>query len=259
MSLTLTNIPRIMTARGWVKGAALMNRWFRGGPSTAPKYSVADTSTIRMSWILGFTRAKAVYDALVTDQIWANPAAQKEIARMLRKKSLLAPGAAKPFGNLADATENQHKDYVNFRAFTDGGYSGSYYGGYYGSYYGYSGYSSDVMDDLTAALGRFVFHAVVAGDVKANPATTGPVSYQVTIREVGIYVRDTYDFNGWQPLGFWDDSDNSVSSVNFFSGTYVSNESFRDWRTANSRGGDFEIFTDVQRIVLTKPVTFNIT
>jgi Family of unknown function (DUF6402) len=253
MSLTLINIPRIMSSRGWVKGAALMNRWFRNGPATAPRYTIADTITIRMDWILGFTRAKQVYDALIADAIWANPAAQKEIAKMLKRKTLPASGATKAFGNLSDTAQNQHNDYVNFRAFTDGGG----YGNYYGAYYGYYGYSSDVMDDLTAALGRFVFHAVVAGEVTAS-AGTGARTYQVTVREVGIYVRDTYDFNGSQPLGFWDDSDNSVSMLNFLSGTYVSNDSFRDWRAANHRGGDFEIFTDLRRIVLPRPAVFTI-
>ena len=256
MSLTLTNIPRIMTSHGWVKGAALMNRWFGSARATAPRYALADTSTIRMDWILRFPRAKQVYDALVADAIWANPAAQKEIAKMLKRQTLPAPGATRAFGNLLDATQNQHRDYVNFRAFTDGGAYGSYYNGYYGYYYGYS---SDIMDDLTAALGRFVFHVVVAGEVTASAASRSAPTYTVTIREVGVYVRDTYDFNGSQPLGFWDDSDNSVSMLNFLSGTYVSNESFRDWRTANHRGGDFEIFTDLRRIVLPRPVSFTIT
>ena len=253
MSLTLTNIPRIMTTHGWVKGAALMNRWFRGRPTRSPRYAVADTSTVRMDWMLRFARAKQVYDALVTDAIWANAAAQNEIAKMLKRQAFPATGTSKPFGNLSDATQNQHKDYVNFRAFTDGGAYGSYYNGYYGYYYGYS---SDIMDDLTAALGRFVFHVVVAGDVKAIAATKGAPTYQATIREVGIYVRDTYDSNGSQPLGFWDDAHNSVSTLNSLSGTYVNNESFRDWRTANHRGGDFEIFTDLRRIVLARPVSF---
>jgi Family of unknown function (DUF6402) len=249
MSLTLTNIPKIMNARGWTKGALLMQRWFNGSAVTAPTYTSPDTSTITMEWVLRFARAKSVYDQLVADQIWANAAAQKEIARMLRKKGLLVSGAAQTFGDLSNPTPSQHSDYVNFRAFTDGGYYGSYYGGYYG-------YSSNVMDDLTAALGRFVFHVVVAGDVQPNSSSKGASGFQVTIREVGIYVRDTYDFNGSQHLGFWDDSDNSVSPTNFLSGTRVSNESFRDWRAANRRGGDFLIFSDVKTIRLAKPFTF---
>ena len=191
----------------------------------------------------------------MTDAIWANPAAHKKLAKMLKGKSLPASGTTKSFGNLSDTTNNQHKDYVNFRAFTDGGS----YGNYYGAYYGYYGYWSDVMDDLTAALGRFVFHTVVAGDVTATAPSRGAPTHQVTICAVGIYARDTYDFNGSQPLGFWDDSDNSVSMLNFLSGTHVSNESFRDWRTANHKGGDFEIFTDLRRIVLPKPASFIIT
>jgi hypothetical protein len=252
MSLTLTNIPKIMQAKGWVKGALLMQYWFDGNATTAPAYTLPDTSTITMEWVLRFARAKVVYDQLVTDQIWTNAAAQNQITRMLRKKGLLVAGPARTFDDLSNSTQSQHTDYINFRPFTDGGYYGSYYGGYYG-------YSSDVMDDLTAALGRFVFHVVVAGDVQSNQSSKGAAGFQVTVREVGIYVRDTYDFNGSQPLGFWDDSDNSVSPTNFFSGTYVNNGSFRDWRTANGRGGDYLIFTDIKRIRLAKPFTFTTT
>lgn len=249
MSLTLTNIPRIMRSHGWVKGATLMDRWFRGFGAVAPRYGKPDDSTITMSWILGFSRAKQVYDTLITDRIWQNPAAQKEIARMLRRKGMFAMSGTRPFGQLGDPVPTQHADYVNFRPFTDGGYYGSYYGAYYG-------YSSDVMDDLTAALGRFTFHTVVGGEVTSSPFGKGPPSFTVSIDEVGVYVRDSYDFNGDQPLGFWDDSDNSVSAINFFSGDYVNNESFRDWRTANRRGGDFEIFTDMSRFSLATPFIF---
>ncbi len=42
----------------------------------------------------------------------------------------------------------------------------------------------------------------------------------------------------------------------FLSGTSVSNEEFRDWRTQNGRGGDFLVFSDVKRMVLNPPDTF---
>jgi hypothetical protein len=78
----------------------------------------------------------------------------------------------------------------------------------------------------------------------------------VTITDVGVYLRDSYDFNGDQHLGFWDDSDNSVSTLNFLSGTRVTNEDFRVWRNANGRGGDFLIYSDVWWTHLTTPDKF---
>ncbi|MEM9588053.1 MAG: DUF6402 family protein, partial [Planctomycetota bacterium] len=109
--------------------------------------------------------------------------------------------------------------------------------------------------DMVAAMGNFNFRVLVAGVVA--PATSGG-GHVVTIDEVGIYLRDSFDFEGSQHLGFWDDSDNSVSAINFLSGTRVTNKSFRDWRTANQRGGDFLVYSDLRRIPLTRPDSFRI-
>jgi hypothetical protein len=39
----------------------------------------------------------------------------------------------------------------------------------------------------------------------------------------------------------------------------VYNSTYRDWRTANRRGGDFLAFSDVKRVPLSPPATFIIT
>ena len=89
-----------------------------------------------------------------------------------------------------------------------------------------------------------------------SPEVMAGYRHQVSITEVGVYVRDSFDFNGDQFLGYWDDSDNSVSILNPLSGERVSNESFRQWRTANNRGGDFLVFSDVKRTRLSAPDVF---
>src|SRR5262245_39383018 len=48
MSLTLTNIPRIMTVQGWTRGAALLGKWFNRAATRYPHYTAADTTTITM-------------------------------------------------------------------------------------------------------------------------------------------------------------------------------------------------------------------
>ena len=108
---------------------------------------------------------------------------------------------------------------------------------------------------MTAALGRFAFRVIVAGSITPF-RTSGTQQYRIMITDVGIYLRDSFDFNGDQFLGFWDDSDNSVSIVNPLSGTAVSNKDFRDWRKNHGKGGDFLVFSDIQWLSRTPPDTF---
>jgi YD repeat-containing protein len=71
------------------------------------------------------------------------------------------------------------------------------------------------LDDLFAALANFDFHFVTQGTVERLPDVNGKPRYKVTLDKVGIYVKDSYDFNDdstslnpktWvsQPLGYWD-------------------------------------------------------
>jgi uncharacterized protein DUF6402 len=232
MSLTITNIPAIMRSHRWENGARLMETWFARPIAIAPAYGPPETATIRMdAWVLTFPRAKQVYDQLMREKIWANAAAQREIATMLRRQGVLTPGS-RSFGNLTRAVPLQDADYINYRVVN----------------FGLSN-----LDDLSAALGNFAFRVLVSGAVAAASGGSG---YQVTITEVGVYIRDSYDFNGEQFLGYWDDSDNTVSMFNPLSGTSVSNSDFRDWRSRNGRGGDFLVFSDIKRTTLTTPDTF---
>jgi hypothetical protein len=233
MSLTLTNIPAIMRAKSWGNGARLMEIWFSRPSAIAPAYGAPDTTTMRMdTWALTFPRARNVYDALMRERIWANPAGQAEVVRMLRRKGLLSPGST--FGTLGLPVNILDPDYVTQRIVP-------------------FSLMNDPLDDMSAALANFAFRVLVAGSVAAGPGGTG---HRVTISEVGVYIRDSYDFVGFQPLGFWDDSTNRVEKTPFWGGVGVFNSDFEAWRTANGRGGDFLLFSDIKRTTLTTPDTF---
>jgi Family of unknown function (DUF6402) len=235
MSLTLTNIPAIMRAQRWGNGARLMDIWFSRPSAIAPAYGAPDTTTIRMdTWALTFPRARNVYDQLMRDRIWANPAGQAEVVKMLRRKSLLVVGGT--FGNLGLPVQSQDRDYVTQRVVE------------FALMY-------DPLDDMSAALANFAFRVLVAGSVAAG---TGGTGYRVTISEVGVYIRDSYDFVGFQPLGFWDDSTNTVQKGPFWGGVPVFNSDFQDWRTAHSAGGDFLVYSDIKRTPLAVPDTFTV-
>lgn len=209
-----------------------MDIWFSRPLAIAPAYGLPETATIRMdSWVLTFPRARQIYDQLMRERIWANAAAQREITAMLRRKGFLMP-ASRSFGNLTQPVQVQDADYINYRVVDFGLFD---------------------LDDMSAALGNFAFRVLVSGSVTAASRVSG---YQITITEVGVYIRDSYDFNGDQFLGYWDDSDNSVSMINPLSGTGVSNSDFRAWRSRNGRGGDFLVFSDIKRTILMTPDTF---
>ncbi len=241
----LTHIPRIMRHEGWQNAAILLDTWFGRLATVAPRYSTPETATIRMdSWVLTFARAREVYERLIQDRIWSNPAARVEIARMLRRKGLLG-SVPQPFGRLSDAVSLQDADYINQRA--AGGYTD--------------------VDDMTAALGNFNLRVVVAGTVRPASAagTAGQTGYQVEIAEVGIYVRDSFDFEGNQYLGCWSDDPDGFSPImppepefSFSPPMFspVGNRDFREWRDRTGRGGDFLVFSDMKRLTLNPPDTF---
>lgn len=61
-----------------------------------------------------------------------------------------------------------------------------------------------VLDELTAALGRFAIFVIVSGAAERDDSTT-----LVTISKIGVYIRDSFDFNGDQALGYWRKPDRS--------------------------------------------------
>jgi hypothetical protein len=267
----LRNIPSVMRTIHWPNSGRLLDRWFSLPRTVVPSYSTPET-TLRMSWILGFARARKVYDEMIRQKIWVNPAGQGAIAAMLRRKGLLTQ-ATQSFGRLSDPVVAQDPDYVNQRP--AGGYTD--------------------FDDLTGTLGAFNFRVVVAGTVRPIGATglpgrrpfgsahlqyarrgpsSGP-SFHVQITEVGVYVRDSFDFEGDQYLGCWSDSPHgftplmppapALPTAGFAPAVFtpplftpVGNRDFRTWRDRYARGGDFLVFSDLQRVMLSKPDEFTI-
>ena len=234
--MDITKIPGIMRFHGWIAGASLLDAWFSRAASTAPSYSTPPM-LLTMAYVTKFQRAKNVFDQAIADKVWVNAAAIKEIANRLRTNGLLPPSSVTSFGDLSKPVEIVDNEYINFRV-VDSGKS---------------------IDSLTASLGAFTFHFAVEGSV--GPSST-PGKTRVEVKKTGIYVVDSFDFNDPpnedQFLGYWDDSDNAVSSWNPLSGDSVHNSDFRNWRTKTNMGGDFKVYTDIHVIDLTPPAVFEV-
>jgi len=228
----ITKIPGIMTSKHWDRGAALMSRWFAGPANEHPDRGTPDTTIITMAWALRFDRAKRVYDEIVSERIWANPPAQRLLAAKLREQGKLI-GQDAAFGGPWNDVIRLDRDHVQHR--TVGGVL-------------------DPADDMLAALGRFNFHVAVGGRVEALARGQRHV---VHVETVGIYIVDSYDFNGDQPLGYWSDND-FAGRINPFGGSAVSNASFRAWRAMNHRGGDFMVYSDIRQLHRTPADSFDV-
>lgn len=240
--MDLTLILGILLAKGWPTAWALMNRWFTNSPKIKTDYAPPDTTNIHMDWALRFERAREVFDKLVKEREWiTNPAAQWEIIKMLDRKGLFT-GKRESFGNLDGPVPAQDPDHIIDRSVGD---------------------LWSEVDEMYAALGNFLMRVLVQGTVEPYrpPSSKNPtdmlstirVQYLVKIEKVGIYIYDTYDFEGGyfgidQFLGFWNPSNNSVSSTPIHGGTAVWNSDFRDWRAKHGRGGDFQIYSDIKQI-----------
>lgn len=228
MGLTsITNIPAIMRAKKWLDGAALMDRWFAGPPATMPHYTTPDTTTIEMdSWVLAFPRAKTVYDIMVRDKVWKSDKAKTVFASRLATMGATGGGC---FDLSSKSVPDQHDLHVNFKSVPDG-----------------------PLDDMEAALANFsIYVTPLIFDVTPQIG-----KLRVDLSKVGFHVMDSYDFNGHQVLGFWDETTNTVSTTPFWGGAEVDNGDFRDWRTANKKGGDFLVFSDVKEVNISPPDSF---
>jgi hypothetical protein len=168
----------------------------------------------------------------MAEEIWTNEKARGEIRKLLARRGRLG----KPrgwFGDINLSPVSLDADYINFRTVSFGLFD---------------------SDDLAAALGNFTFRVVIAGE--SEGLSSGKT--RVYVRQVGSYVRDSFDFNGDQFLGFWDDSDDAVSLVNPLSGEKVSNASFRAYRGSTGRGGDFLVYSDTKKLMRSPPEVFEV-
>ena len=75
----------------------------------------------------------------------------------------------------------------------------------------------------------------------------------ICVKDIGIYVRDSFDFNGEQFLGFWN-SNTNYGGKNPLRGTGVANKHFREFAKRTQKGGDYLVFSDVNKLKIDPPL-----
>ncbi len=262
----LSDIPAAMQKEGWPVGAALMRAWFarRGwamptavkrGQQPAPPRAV-DTSSVTMAWAMAVPRFAAAQRTLLAT--WSQgerlgPSSGQVVEQVRRWMRVYRVDATRPFrfGDLRRRVPVIDMDCAINRQVVDSAWYGT-------------------VDDFYAAFGSALVRLAVSGMVV--PVRGG---WQVTIDEVGTYLRDSYDFNGDQPLGSWGPDGLSRMAVlapeievdvrkppsflrrgiAYFT---VGNGSFRRYRGVTGMGGDFMIYSDIRVQRLNRPVVVTV-
>lgn len=115
---------------------------------------------------------------------------------------------------------------------------------------------TDTMDDVYGALGNFT---VKIAATRFSTFTNSLGFAKIEIDEIGIYVRDTYDFindDDDQFLGYWNHSgphkhyvSAKLDSIFSDNKTYLktTNDSFNAYRKKTGKGADFIVFSTVHK------------
>ncbi len=232
----IEHIPWIMRANGWDIGARLMDRWLSRTASTVTTPDDADTTTVTMDFVLSYPEAQAAHNELIDTSKWMLPNDQlgrsptDRLHQSLRNRGLLT-NQRMTFNDFGKSVPMLKGTQIDNRKVTGGTLS---------------------TDGLSAALGKFELLLVVAGEVEPRP---DGMTHKITIRQVGVFVEDSYDFNDEpgedQFLGFWNSENNVVGH-----GCEIRNSSFRAWRDLTGFGGDFLVYSDLHVITLDQPYVF---
>ncbi|UYY58614.1 DUF6402 family protein [Sphingomonas sp. S2-65] len=263
MVFTIVDIPKVMRTKGWIIAAALMERWFHRSArimslkekeGTIPPGDLEE-KLVTMAWAMKFTRARDARDELI--KTWSLPErmerSRPHLENQLRQWQSKVPGG-RPFrfGDLsARAAVVDVTCQVNIQKIPSSAWT--------------------PIDSFYAAIGAASVKLAVSGLV--TPGANGQM--RLAIDEIGVYLRDTYDFNGDQMLGQW--GPNGVTKANVLEPSIpiaqddvtsiagwkpaeslklfsVNNTDFSRYRTRFAKGGDFVIFSDIERQKLPKPI-----
>ena len=217
VGLRVDHIPGIMRANEWGVGASLMDHWLSRTPNA--NSTDFEKTIVTMEWALGFQVAKSGYDEF-TNLIVNRANFRTNVEKVAKKYGVLESGG--DFGRVTGDPEPILDEIVATSE--------------------QAGEIEDLpLNGLKAALGRFRFQAFAKGCVIKEGGLTF-----IKLSDVGIFIRDSYDFRGAQPLGFWNQSNDYVG-VNPLMGQGVSNGTFRKWQNDRGQGGDFRILSDIKK------------
>ncbi|MGB4074355.1 DUF6402 family protein [Pseudomonas sp.] len=285
----ITDIPLAMDSLKWTQGARLMRKWFSDAayelPTEVKRGSVSPSTLdpthlltdLPFDWLFSSsTRVKDDVEELVSGlsnvtEFNAMAGRLKTPLDQLSRGLLLFMTRLKRIGHLdekAHTLQNAYEDFSNlsavqledtsqFNLIRIGATTWEK--------------ATDGLDDVYGALGSF---AIKIAATKFRTMANDHGYPAIEIEEIGLYVRDTYDFlnvDGDQLLGYW--SKQGVTRpgpIDYFAEpeyidkgdvrhVKVTNGSFNAYRKKLRKGGDFLVFSTVKHYPVSIVVHLNST
>ncbi|MFA1008553.1 DUF6402 family protein, partial [Pseudomonas tremae] len=252
-SLALSRLPGAMRNMGWDTAAALMQRWFdspawempeewkeeKTKPSPLSLHPAhCDDGIVKMDWAMKFERCRNALEA--AKLLLTTPNGVKQLEDRLKKAGWDGESFFELGSTSMSALQIDASTQVNFIKL---------------------GEPWDVLDDMYGALGIATLKIGVTGNAFTKKhAITLKYHRYFHVKNMGFYIRDNYDFNGFQYLGTW--TENRVLTktetviaitpqgqliIKLKNGPFaaITNGNFRDYREEVGKGGDFVIYSDV--------------
>lgn len=247
--LKLSELPGVMRNMGWVVAPKLMERWFQGDPfvlhqnlrDTYDRYPLSippahfDDEIVTMDWCLQFDRFAEAYETIINN--YSTEMSAQVLEERLRRCDW--PAALPRLGNTS-MTARELNATCQIQSV-------------------HCGKLTDTIDDYYGAIGRGMVQMAVVGHVHR-----GKIGELFIIENVGLYLKDRYEFDGTQFLGAWTKTKalgkaemlSRLSAAASPVGTqilklnepvfHVFNHHFREYREKHGKGGDFVIYSDVK-------------
>lgn len=283
----ITDIPAAMSQLGWIESARLMRKWFDNSAYEMPiAVKVGDASPgnldaqkllidLSFDWLFSASsRIRGPVESLVSD-LQDVREFNGLIGRIKSPLTQLSNGLVVFMTRLKRIGHLDENAYILQNAYED-----------------FSGLSAiqleetaqfnlirlgstlwekatDNLDDVYGALGSF---AIKVAATKFRILSNDHGFPAINIEEIGLYVRDTYDFLNMdddQLLGYWSRKGvirpgptDYLSASNYIDRNgdryfKVTNGAFNQYRKQKNRGGDFLVFSTVKRYPVSISIHLN--
>ncbi len=212
---------------GWHEAAWQIMQW-----TTGPAGTEREKNAHReISWdIVDATpRGKKAHEAMRDPKNLFTENAKTGILSQLEADGKLKPGAK--FDYTQGEMQDWHKGHFQHQTITDWDIV--------------KDFPSPRAEGQLASLGRFTVYAVPKGFVSED-------GKEVHITGVGLSIRDSFDFEDSQYLGFWDRQGKSFSALPGVGPVYLDNDHFREFREKSGFGADYFVYTPMDTADFTK-------
>jgi hypothetical protein len=272
----ITDIPQAMDTLGWIQSARLMRKWFANPAYEIPKsIKLGDVSANTLSpaqlltdlpfdWLLkSSTRVRPIVEEQVA-QLSSVTEFNGTIGRLKNPLDQLSKGLLqlmtrlKRIGVLNEKKGTLQSHFLDFSGQSAMQLEETSQFNWFPIGASIWEKATDELDDVYGALGSFIIK-LAATKIRTYPNYLGQAA--IEIKEIGLYVRDTYDFLNArtdQLLGYW--QKNGVirpDPIEYFTEPEyidknslrhfkVTNNSYNQYRNKHGKGGDFLVLSTVE-------------